>query len=92
MKCRDHDHRTEQYRGATHQKCNINYFSNRDVPVNFHNLRGNDNHCIIKHAHQTINELGNPKIDAIPNSYENFMSCSTGSLKFIDVFNLWHHH
>ncbi|MFM7984892.1 MAG: hypothetical protein ACKPKO_36785, partial [Candidatus Fonsibacter sp.] len=31
-------------------------------------------------------QLGNRKIDAIPNSYEKFMSISIGDLKFIDSF------
>ena len=32
-KVRDHDHRTGQYRGACHNKCNINYFQNRYLPI-----------------------------------------------------------
>ena len=84
IKCRDHDHRTGNYRGATHQKCNINYFCNRFTPVVFHNLRGYDSHFIIKQAHSILKEIGNPKIDAIPNSYEKFMSFNIGSLRFID--------
>ena len=35
--------------------------------------------------HRILKEIGNPKIDAIPNSYEKFMSFNIGSnLKFID--------
>ena len=84
VKCRDHDHRTGKYRGATHQKCNINYFCNRFLPIVFHNLKGYDSHFIIKEAYDISERLGNPKIDAIPNSYEKFMSFNIGSLKFID--------
>ena len=85
IRCRDHDHRTGKYRGATHQKFNINYFFNRYVPVVFHNLRGYDSHFIIKQAHEILSEINNPIIDAIPNSYEEFMSfINIGCLKFID--------
>jgi hypothetical protein len=84
IRCRDHDHRTGKYRWATHQKCNINYFCNRYVPVVFHILRGYDSHFIIKQAHEILSEINNPKIDAIPNSYEKFMSFNIGCLRFID--------
>jgi hypothetical protein len=54
LKVRDHDHITGKYRGAAHKKCNIDYFSNRYVPVVFHNLRGYDGHLIIKNAYHAI--------------------------------------
>ena len=47
-KVRDHDHRTGKFRGPAHKKCHINYFSNRYLPVVFHNLKGYDGHMIIR--------------------------------------------
>ena len=44
IRCRDHDHRTGEFRNATHQKCNVTYFSNRYVPAVFHNLKRYDEH------------------------------------------------
>jgi hypothetical protein len=82
-KVRDHDHLTGRYRGAAHACCNINYFSNRYLPVIFHNLRGYDSHLIIKEAWRLANK---DKIDVIPNSTEKFMSFSFGKLKFIDSY------
>ena len=84
-KVRDHCHRTGKFRGACHNKCNINYYSNRYLPVVFHNLRGYDGHIILKSAYDII---GNKKdqISAIPQSGEKFMSFKIGNLKFIDSF------
>ena len=82
-KVRDHDHLTGKYRGAAHCKCNINFFSNRYVPVVFHNLKGYDGHQIIREAY---NLYPNKELSVIPNSYEQFMSFKFGKLKFIDSF------
>ena len=88
IKVRDHDHRTGEFRGASHNKCNINYFNNRFLPVVFHNLRGYDSHLIIREAYKIADTLGssNPQFKVIPNSYEKFMSFDIGMLKFIDSF------
>ena len=81
---RGHDHLTGKYRGAAHRKCNIDYFSNRYVPVVFHNLRGYDGHLIIKNACAIQSLDKRVDIAAIPNSSEKFMSISIGYLRFID--------
>jgi hypothetical protein len=46
---RDHCHLSGKYRGAAHNKCNIDYKIPKFIPVVFHNLSGYDAHfCIIK--------------------------------------------
>ena len=47
-RARDHDHRTGCYCGAAHDRCNILEFSNRFLPVIFHNLKGYDSNLIIE--------------------------------------------
>ena len=46
-KVRDHCHRTGNYRGAAHTRCNINYYNNICMPVVFQNLKGYDSHLIL---------------------------------------------
>ena len=81
-KVRDHDHRTGQYRGAAHCKCNLDYFANRYVPVVFHNFRGYDGHFIVKEMRSLGAKCDN--INPIAQNSEKFMSFTIDKLKFID--------
>jgi len=46
---RDHCHLTNQYRGAAHSKCNIEYnYAGFHISVVLHNLKGYDSHIIIQ--------------------------------------------
>ena len=45
---RDHCHFTGKYRGAAHNKCNMNYKMSRNITVVFHNGSTYDYHFIIK--------------------------------------------
>ena len=47
-KVRDHCHYTGKYRGAAHNKCNLNYKIPKAIPVVFHNGSTYDYHFIIK--------------------------------------------
>ena len=70
-KVRDHCHYTGRYRGAAHNKCNLNYSKPKDVPVFFHNLSGYDSNLFIRSLASP-----NPKeyIECIPNNEEKYIS------------------
>ncbi len=79
-KVRDHDHLTGDYRGAAHNKCNLQYgFKNYKMPVIFHNLKGYDSHFIVRALNKKIK-----KIRCIASSSEKFITFSVNNLEFID--------
>ena len=68
-KVRDHCHFTGKYRGAAHNKCNLQYKKPKFIPVVFHNLSGYDSHLFIKNLGASE---GN--INCIPNNEEKYIS------------------
>ena len=70
-KVKDHCHFTGRYRGAAHNKCNLDYRKPNFTPVVFHNLSGYDSHLFIKNL-----GFSNGDIDCIPNNEEKYISFS----------------
>ena len=68
---RDHCHYTGRYRGAAHNKCNLNYRKPESVPVFFHNLTGYDSHLFIKKLGSSNNK---ENIKCIPNNEEKYIT------------------
>ena len=68
-KVRDHCHLTGKFRGAAHDKCNLEYRLPKFYPVIFHNLSGYDSHLFIKNLGKSEG-----KIDCIPNNEEKYIS------------------
>ena len=86
-KVRDHDHLTGKYRGAAHNKCNLNCKkkSSSFVPIFFHNFSGYDCHLIFEELLKQAYKMGcEPKI--IPKSMENYVSVQVGCLRFLDSY------
>ena len=76
---RDHCHITGEYRGATHNACNLKLWLNPSIPVVFHNLRGYDSHLLM----QAISKVEG-SMSCIPTNTEKYISFSLGQLRFID--------
>ena len=70
-KVKDHCHYTGRYRGAAHNKCNLDYRKPDFTPVVFHNLSGYDSHLFIKNL-----GFSEGNIDCIPNNEEKYISFS----------------
>ena len=71
---------TGKFRSAAHFSCNANCKLSKNVPVIFYDLRGYDNHLIIKE----INNF-NVKVSVIPNGLEKYMAFTVNkNLVFID--------
>ena len=68
-KVRDHCHFTGRYRGAAHDKCNLNYRKPNFTLVVFHNLSGYDSHLFIKNL-----GFSQGNINCIPNNGERYIS------------------
>ena len=62
-KVKNHCHFTGKFRGAAHEKCNLQFRKPKFTPVFFHNLSGYDSHLFIKNLGK---RSGN--IKAIPNN------------------------
>ena len=81
---RDHDHTKPKnnYRGAAHRFCNINYFERtKKVPVICHNLKGYDLHLFIINLVKATDNL-----QVIPETIEKFKAVMTEKFIFLDSF------
>ena len=68
-KVRDHCHVTFRFRGAAHNKCNINLRPSRKLPIMFHILRGYDGHMSFKELNSFFVNIG-----VIPKGINKYMS------------------
>ena len=62
---------TGKFRGAAHNRCNLNYKDPKFFPVIFHNLSGYDSHLFIKQLGKTEGD-----IDCIADNEEKYISFS----------------
>ena len=87
QKVRDHDHLTGKYRGAAHNKCNLNCKkkSSSFVPLFFHHFSGYDCHLIFEELLTSAYNLKLP-INIISKSMENYVSVQVEFLRFLDSY------
>ena len=68
---RDHDHLTGLYRGAAHNRCNLNFNDSYVITIAYHNL-AYDLHLFI--CELVGNKIIPGKTSVIPKTMENFLS------------------
>ena len=83
---RDHCHLTGRYRGAAHEKCNINVKQKQSnfIPFVFHNFSNYDCHLFFKTLIDKKSD--NVPLHVIPKTNEEYISISYGCIRFIDSY------
>ena len=76
IKVKDHNHVTNNFRGAACDNCNKQLKLSHIIPVIFHNLKGYDMHLLLQEVGRFKREL-----KVIPCNMEKYMSFSIGSIK-----------
>jgi len=74
-KVRDHNHYNGKYRGAAHNKCNLQAKNNKFVPFYFHNLSGYDAHLFFK---ELIKHNPAKEVKLLANTEEKYISFDFG--------------
>ncbi|XP_023312147.1 uncharacterized protein LOC111692389 [Anoplophora glabripennis] len=84
VKVRDHFHLSleNNYRGAAHNACNINYKNGVVIPVVFHNLSGYDAHFILENIANDLPDTLSSYLTEFPNLKSEFSELAD------DEFNL----
>ncbi|KAF4524970.1 hypothetical protein B566_EDAN008032 [Ephemera danica] len=86
-KRQDHCHLTGKYRGAAHNKCNLNFQEKKILPVYFHNFSGYDSHFLVR---ELAFDVEDGSVNIIPSTEERFITFSKmfGDVKvqFLDTF------
>ena len=84
-KVRDHCHVTGKFRGAAHNKCNINLRLPRKLPIIFNNLQGHDGHIICKEPNNF-----DVDISVVPKGIDKYMNIIVNRhITFIDSLQLY---
>ena len=84
-KVRHHCHVTGKFRGATHNRCNLNLRLQKKLPIISHNLQGCDGHIIFK-------EVNNFDVDIVvtPKGIDKYMSIIVNRhITFTDSFQFY---
>ena len=68
------DHLTGKFRGAAHNRCNLQLRNTYKIPVFFHNFRGYDSHLIVA----SLNEFPAIECRVIGQGMEKYMSLMWG--------------
>ena len=79
---RDHCHFTGKFRGAAHQKCNLNLRKRVIIPAFFHNFSGYDSHLLFK----SLSSLKNQP-EVLAKSLEKFTMMRIGNIQIKDSLN-----
>ena len=84
-KVRDHCHITGNYRGAAHNKCDLNLKISKKLPIIFHNLEGDDGHIIFKE----LNNFDNIDIQLTSKTREKYIIAVYGNIIFLESLQFY---